>query len=88
LIARMCCCDARYDQREYQRHRYSLHRYPRVAPVTDTRTGHITRQDMLLCGVSFRVVTKTGKLVWTDTWICRSGKWQIVSAEDDVVPTK
>ena len=33
-------------------------------------------------------VTKKGKFVWTDTWVCRSGNWQIVSAEDDVVPMK
>jgi len=24
----------------------------------------------------------TGKFVWTDTWIKRNGKWQIVAAED------
>jgi ketosteroid isomerase-like protein len=24
----------------------------------------------------------TGKFVWTDTWIRRGGKWQIVAAED------
>src|SRR5271169_1560979 len=28
----------------------------------------------------------TGKFVWTDTWIKRGGKWQIVAAED-LVPT-
>ena len=33
------------------------------------------------------VATK-GKFVWTDTWVCRSGNWQIVSAEDDVVPIR
>jgi hypothetical protein len=27
-----------------------------------------------------------GKFVWTDTWIERSGKWQIVAAEDLVLP--
>jgi ketosteroid isomerase-like protein len=27
-----------------------------------------------------------GKFVWTDTWIRRNGKWQIVAAEDLVVP--
>ena len=25
---------------------------------------------------------KDGKFVWTDTWLNRSGKWQIVAAED------
>jgi ketosteroid isomerase-like protein len=29
----------------------------------------------------------TGKFVWTDTWIRRGGKWQIVAAEDLVPPT-
>jgi hypothetical protein len=29
---------------------------------------------------------KKGKFVWTDTWVCRRGGWQIVSAEDDSVP--
>lgn len=27
----------------------------------------------------------SGKFVWTDTWIKRNGKWQIVAAEDLVV---
>ena len=30
----------------------------------------------------------TGKFVWTDTWILRNGQWQIVAAEDLVVPIK
>ena len=25
---------------------------------------------------------KRGRFVWTDTWIRRNGKWQIVAAED------
>ncbi|MBZ5654914.1 MAG: nuclear transport factor 2 family protein [Acidobacteriia bacterium] len=28
----------------------------------------------------------TGRYVWTDTWIRRGGKWQIVAAEDLVPP--
>jgi ketosteroid isomerase-like protein len=28
----------------------------------------------------------TGKFVWTDTWIRRGGKWQVVAAEDLVPP--
>lgn len=28
----------------------------------------------------------TGKYVWTDTWIKRNGKWQVVAAEDLVPP--
>jgi ketosteroid isomerase-like protein len=27
-----------------------------------------------------------GKFVWTDTWIKRNGKWQVVAAEDLVPP--
>ena len=27
-----------------------------------------------------------GRFVWTDTWIRRNGKWQIVAAEDVTVP--
>jgi hypothetical protein len=27
-----------------------------------------------------------GRFVWTDTWIRRNGKWQIVAAEDLIVP--
>jgi ketosteroid isomerase-like protein len=30
----------------------------------------------------------TGKFVWTDTWIRRGGKWQIVAAEDLVPPER
>ena len=29
---------------------------------------------------------KHGKYVWTDTWVKRNGKWQIVAAEDVLVP--
>lgn len=27
-----------------------------------------------------------GKFVWTDTWLNRDGKWQIIAAQDVVVP--
>jgi ketosteroid isomerase-like protein len=27
-----------------------------------------------------------GRFIWTDTWIRRNGKWQIVAAEDLIVP--
>lgn len=29
---------------------------------------------------------KTGKFVWTDTWVKRDGTWQIVAAQDNAVP--
>ena len=29
---------------------------------------------------------KRGKFVWTDTWVSRGGCWQIVNAQDTVVP--
>ncbi len=29
-----------------------------------------------------------GRFVWTDTWVYRNGKWQIVSAEDLIAPAK
>jgi len=31
---------------------------------------------------------KRGRFVWTDTWILRNGRWQIVAAEDLVPPAK
>jgi ketosteroid isomerase-like protein len=31
---------------------------------------------------------KRGKYVWTDTWVKRSDKWQIVAAEDVLVPER
>ena len=30
---------------------------------------------------------KTGRFVWTDTWVKRQGKWQIVAAEDLIPPS-
>ena len=30
----------------------------------------------------------TGRFVWTDTWVFRNDKWQIVAAEDLVAPVK
>jgi hypothetical protein len=43
-------------------------------------------------GSESRVKTKDGKdsietLIWTDTWLKRDGRWQIIAAED-LVPTK
>lgn len=29
---------------------------------------------------------RKGRFVWTDTWLLRNGKWQIVAAEDCAVP--
>ena len=29
---------------------------------------------------------RRGRFVWTDTWICRNGQWQIVAAEDLIAP--
>ena len=31
---------------------------------------------------------KSGRFVWTDVWVCRSGSWQIVNAEDVETPPK
>lgn len=31
---------------------------------------------------------RKGRFVWTDTWLRRDGKWQIVAAEDVSVPIK
>jgi hypothetical protein len=30
----------------------------------------------------------TGRFVWTDTWLLRNSKWQIVAAEDLIAPVK
>jgi len=30
----------------------------------------------------------TGRFVWTDTWLFRNNKWQIVAAEDLIAPVK
>jgi hypothetical protein len=30
----------------------------------------------------------TGRFVWTDTWLLRNNKWQIVAAEDLIAPVK
>jgi len=29
-----------------------------------------------------------GRFIWTDTWVKRNGKWQIVAAEDLIAPEK
>jgi hypothetical protein len=29
-----------------------------------------------------------GRFVWTDTWLQRNGRWQIVAAEDLIAPEK
>jgi hypothetical protein len=30
--------------------------------------------------------TSTGRFIWTDTWICRAGRWQVVASEDVIAP--
>jgi hypothetical protein len=35
-----------------------------------------------------RSPTRKGRFVWTDTWVKRNGRWQIVAAEDDVIPIR
>lgn len=30
----------------------------------------------------------TGRFVWTDTWLLRNDKWQIIAAEDLIAPVK
>ena len=30
--------------------------------------------------------SRTGRFVWTDTWLRRNGRWQIIAAEDLVAP--
>ncbi len=47
----------------------------------------------LLYGSESRVRTDRGKdepetLIWTDTWLKRNGKWQIIAAEDLFAPAK
>jgi ketosteroid isomerase-like protein len=32
--------------------------------------------------------SSTGRFVWTDTWVLRNDKWQIVAAEDLIAPVK
>jgi ketosteroid isomerase-like protein len=29
---------------------------------------------------------RKGRFIWTDTWLRRNGKWQIVASEDDSMP--
>ena len=31
---------------------------------------------------------ETGRFVWTDTWLKRNGRWQIVAAEDLIAPVE
>lgn len=32
--------------------------------------------------------SSTGRFIWTDTWIFRDGKWQILAAEDVLAPVQ
>ena len=32
--------------------------------------------------------SERGRFVWTDTWLQRNGRWQIVAAEDLIAPEK
>ena len=46
----------------------------------------------LAFGTESRVKTKDGKdsvetLIWTDTWLKRNGRWQVIAAED-LIPAK
>jgi hypothetical protein len=35
-----------------------------------------------------RADSSTGRFVWTDTWIYRNNKWEILAAEDLIAPAK
>jgi hypothetical protein len=79
-------------------------RYGRVAAIQrghdrDCKLGSVkvhfvTDNVAILYGGESRIVKSgNGKeaprcQVWTDTWIKRDGKWQVVAAQDNVVPCK
>ena len=69
------------------------------SPATDCRLGDITvhffgNATALVYGSESSLRTNAkGEvakrcLVWTDTWLKRSGRWQIVAAQDNQVPCK
>jgi len=35
-----------------------------------------------------KAVERTRSLVWTDTWLKRNGKWQIIAAQDNWTKSK
>ncbi len=76
--------------------------YDKAQMVSDTRQGPHYFKSNHLNGVKVRFYGnaavaqgsetwekrngKRGRFVWTDTWIQRNGRWQIVAAEDLIAP--
>src|SRR6185437_2984457 len=69
----------------------------RTVHVTDARlqsSRAMTENVAILYGSESRIAKKAGDKeaprcqVWTDTWIKRHGQWQVVAAQDNVIPCK
>jgi hypothetical protein len=72
--------DAKHPTRKY-----------RECKLGDVKVRFFGDNVALLYGSESRVRTDRGKdesetLIWTDTWLKRNGKWQIIAAEDLFAP--
>lgn len=66
----------------------------RDCKLGSVKVHFVTDNVAILYGSESRIAKKAGDKeaprcqVWTDTWIKRHGKWQVVAAQDNVIPCK
>lgn len=82
-------------KRQPQSHlRLSIGQPDRDCKLGSVKVHFVTDNVAILYGSESRIVKSgNGKeapryQAWTDTWITREGKWQVVAARDNVVPCK
>ena len=81
----------RYDKAEALKYGASVKE--RECRLDDAKVRFFGDNVAVICGSERAVSTEKGKevmrcLVWTDTWLNRNGKWEIVAAQDTAVPCK
>jgi hypothetical protein len=81
----------RYDKAEALKHDAS--RKERECRLDDAKVRFFDNDVAVIYGSERAVHTEKNKevmrcLVWTDTWLNRDGKWEIVAAQDTAVPCK
>ena len=81
----------RYDKAEAVKHDASVKE--RDCRLDDARVRFFGDNVALIYGSEHAVRIEKDKeimrcLVWTDTWLKRAGKWEIVAAQDTAVPCK
>ena len=91
ILGVLCClCDCSDQKTNKETERYILdseRQWAESVATGDTSAiERIIADDFI--GVDLGKTFWRGRFVWTDTWLQRNGRWQIVAAEDLIAPEK